>query len=169
MLIHGFDQGGNLLVRDRDEAVRFYQAVFGMEYVYHHMEMKLQINGKFFFNLKEVSQEQYDAYLKAISTTHPILNSWVEYSTEKEARKTYEALAAEAIFAEELRPLPWTPCSAMVTDKFGVSWYVSVSGHRPCSDCKKPDCEGDFTSRCRLPKWTEELYRQHGDKWHKYT
>ena len=126
MIKNGFDQSGTLFVRNKDEAINFYKQVFGMEEVYHHMQMKLKILGKFFFEIKEVSQEQHDAYMKAISPQSPILGSWVEYETEEEARKTYEVLSADGLFAEEMRPLPWCPCTAMVIDRYGADWYKYV-------------------------------------------
>jgi len=168
MITNGFDQSGIIPVRNRDEAMNYYKEIFGMEIIYHHMEMKLKINGKHFFAITEVSKEQHEAYIKAISPKSPILCSWAEYETEDELRKAYGLLTAEAIFAEDLTPLPWSPCSAMVMDKYGVSWYLSTPQHLPCSDCTKSDCEGDWDSKCRLPKWTVELYKQHGAEWHKY-
>jgi len=61
--------------------------------------------------------------------------------------------------------LLWSPYSFGVTDKYGVGWWISAPMHLPCSDCKKLDCEGDWDSRCRLPKWTAELYEKHGADW----
>ena len=168
MIKNGFDQGGILPVKNREEAITYYKNIFGMEEIYHHMEMKLQIIGKFFFGISEVSEEQHEAYIKAISPKNPILCSWAEFETEVELRKAYGLLSAEALFAEDLKPLPWSPCSAMVIDRYGVSWYLSLPQHRPCSDCTKSDCVGDWDSKCRLPKWTAELYKKHGTDWHKH-
>ena len=138
MLKYGFDQSGTLFVQNRKEAMDFYKKVFGMEEVYHHMEMKLQILGKFFFTIKEVPEEQHQAYMKAISSGDSILHSHAQYETVEEVKRVHELLSAEALKAEELRPLPWCPCTAYITDKYGVSWYVNVPEHLPCSDCKKP-------------------------------
>jgi len=164
----GFDQSGTILVKNRKEAVRFYKEIFGMEEIYFHMSKVLTVNGKHFFEIEEVPEEQHDAYMKAISSKNPILGTWVQYETEEEARKIYKQLTAEAIFAEELRPLPWCPCTAMLIDKYGVRWYISVPQHMPCSDCTKATCEGDFNNKCRLSKWTVELYKEHGAEWHKH-
>ena len=168
MITNGFDQSGTIPVKDKQQAMGYYKEVFGMEEVYHHMAVKLQINGKLFFEIEEVSEEQHEAYMKAISPKSPILGSWAEYETEAEARKTYERLSTEALFTEELRPLPWSPCSAMVIDKYGVRWFVSAVGHMPCSDCTKSTCEGNFSGKCRLSKWTVELYKKHGVDWYKH-
>ena len=168
MLINGFDQSGTLFVKNRKEATEFYKTIFGMEEVYHHMEYKLQILDKFFFNIKEVSEEQHQAYMNAISSGDSILHSHAQYDTEDEVKKVYELLSAEALMAEELRSLPWCPLTAGLTDRYGISWYINMPEHMPCSDCKKPTCEGDWDSRCRLPKWTEELYKEHDADWYKY-
>jgi len=168
MILNGFDQSGTLPVTNSRLAMDYYKTIFDMEEVYHHMDMKLKINGKFFFEIREVSQEQHEAYMKAISKREPILGTMVQYDTEDALRKAHNLLSAEALHAEEIAPLPWCPCSATVIDKYGIQWWLSTPMHMPCSDCKKPDCEGDWDSRCRLPKWTVELYKRHGADWYKH-
>ena len=165
MITHGFDQFCSLPVTNRTEAISFYKSIFGGEEIYHHMDMVYAINGKHFFGIHEVTKEQHKAYLQAISSRNPILRSAVSCSTAEQTREIYIKLTADAIYTEKLKPLPWSPCSAGVIDKYGVQWYVAADGHMPCSDCTKPTCEGDWDSRCRLPKWTVELYKKHGADW----
>ena len=146
----------------------YYKNIFGMEEVYHHMAMKLEVNGKLFFEIAEVPEEQCDAYMKAVSFKNPILSSWAEYETEEEVRKIAELLSADTPLTAEITTLPWAACTTHVIDKYGVGWYVSTPQHMPCSDCDKSTCEGDWDGKCRLSKWTVELYKKHGANWHKH-
>jgi len=168
MIKGGFSQRGCIFTTNRTETADYYKAIFGMEEVYHHMEMRLKVNGKLFFEIKEVSQEQYEAYIKAITPNNPILNSDVQYHTKEDVLKVHEILSAEALHIEEPRTFPWCSSSFYVMDKYGVSWFISTPMHMPCSDCEKPTCEGDWDSRCRLPKWTAKLYEEHGADWWKH-
>ena len=168
MLKNGFDQVGTIFVKNNREAMNYYKEIFGMEEIYHHMAIKLKINGKFFFEIAEVSEEIYEAYMKTVSLKKSILGSWVEYETEDEVKKIYELLSTEALFVEDIKTLPWSPCSAYVTDKYGVCWYLTTPQHMPCSDCKKSTCEGDWDGKCRLNKWSVELYKKYGTDWYKY-
>ena len=165
MIKSGFDLHGFIPAKNRTEVMDYYKTIFGMEEVYHHMDMKLKIDGKLFFEVREVSEGQYQAYMKAISSNSPILASAVEYETKADVIKIHQLLSTEALHIDEPATLPWSPCSFYVIDKCGVSWYISTPMHLPCSDCTKPTCEGDWDSKCRLPKWTAELYEKHGADW----
>jgi len=165
MISHGFDQFCALPVTNRREAIDFYIDIFGGEEIYHHMDMKYAIDGKHFFEIHEVSEEQHMSYMNAISNNNAILRSAVQYQTADGAIEAYGKLATDALYSEEVKILPWSPCSALVIDKYGIQWYISAVEHMPCSDCAKSTCEGDWESRCRLPKWTTELYKKHGTEW----
>jgi len=45
---------------------------------------------------------------------------------EKEARRVFEGLAGDGRVAMPMGPTFWSPCFGMVTDKFGLSWMVTV-------------------------------------------
>jgi len=173
----GFEQNGTIYVKNhpqaQTEAMAYYQRIFDMEIVEHHMDLKLKINGHLFFEIYEVSDERYDAYMKTITTDaetykKTVLSSSAYYETEAELRAAYDLLAAEAIWTGSFITLPWSPCSVTLVDKYGVSWGLSTLEHMPCSDCTKMTCEGDWNGKCRLNKWTVELYREHGADWFKH-
>ena len=179
MPARGFEQNGIIYVKDypgaQAEVLEYYQRIFGMEIVEHHFDFKLKIDGKLFFEIYEVSDERYDAYMKTITTEADIyrktvLCSSATFETEAEMRTAYDLLAAEAIWKGDggFSILPWSPCSVSIVDKYGVYWYLSTPEHMPCSDCIKSDCEGDWEGKCRLSKWTVELYQAHGRDWFKY-
>lgn len=52
-------------------------------------------------------------------------------ATESEARKTFDALAAEGSVVMPLCQTFWSPCFGMVADKFNVRWMVMVPGEQP--------------------------------------
>jgi len=164
MAASGFDKNGFIHAVNTKEAMDYYKTLFGMEEVYHHMDTKLQINGKLFFEIREVTQEQFDTYINAVMNA-PILATAAFYETKEDVMNVHKQLSAEALGLDKPVTLPWCPLSFSATDKYGVSWYISTWEHLPCSDCKKSDCEGDWNSRCRLPKWTVELYEKHGTDW----
>ena len=55
----------------------------------------------------------------------------ITLSTEAEAHKTFNALAAEGSIVMPLCKTFWSPCFGMVTDKFNVRWMVMVLGEMP--------------------------------------
>ena len=49
------------------------------------------------------------------------------YPTEADARRAFDALAADGSTDMPLGKTFWSPCFGMATDKFGVGWMVSVA------------------------------------------
>lgn len=52
-------------------------------------------------------------------------------TTETEAHKAFDALAAGGTVDMPLSKTFWSPCYGMVTDKFKVGWMVMVPGEPP--------------------------------------
>ena len=170
MIVGGFEQSGTIFVKNREECeevMQYYMRIFGMEKVHYHMEERLKINGKIFFGIREVDDELYTAYRTIANQTH-VFNSSACYDTKDEVDEILKKFSDEGSIPWATGIHPWCPYYAYVNDKYSVGWYISVRGHLPCSDCKKSDCEGDWDTKCRLPKWTEELYKQHGTDWYKH-
>jgi PhnB protein len=51
----------------------------------------------------------------------------VAVTTEAEARRYFDALAAGGTITMPLTRTFWSPCFGMVTDRFGLSWMVCVT------------------------------------------
>lgn len=50
----------------------------------------------------------------------------LQYETEAEARRAFEALADGGRIDMPIGPTFWSPCFGMVTDRFGVQWMTTV-------------------------------------------
>ena len=55
----------------------------------------------------------------------------LEYPSESEARRAFDALASGGSVEMPLSKTFWSPCFGMLTDRFGVSWMVSIPGQNP--------------------------------------
>lgn len=49
--------------------------------------------------------------------------------SEEQTKMLYDALSLEGSILVPLQETFWTSCYAIVTDKFGVTWKLSYSGH----------------------------------------
>jgi PhnB protein len=52
----------------------------------------------------------------------------ISVATEAEAKSAFNALSAGGKVVMPLTKTFWSPCFGMLTDKFGMSWMVSVTG-----------------------------------------
>ena len=52
----------------------------------------------------------------------------LEYPSEGEARQAFDALASGGSVEMPLSKTFWSPCFGMLTDRFGLSWMVTVPG-----------------------------------------
>jgi PhnB protein len=55
----------------------------------------------------------------------------LSYPTEAEASKAFNALTEGGSVIMPLSKTFWSPCFGMLTDKFGLTWMVSVPGEPP--------------------------------------
>ncbi|MGA7981308.1 MAG: VOC family protein, partial [Chromatiaceae bacterium] len=47
---------------------------------------------------------------------------------EADARRKFEALAAEGEVRMPMTKTFWSPCFGMLTDRFGLSWMIQLPG-----------------------------------------
>jgi PhnB protein len=52
-------------------------------------------------------------------------------ATEAEAHRAFDALSADGKVDMPLTKTFWSPCFAMLTDRFGIRWMVSTPGQAP--------------------------------------
>jgi PhnB protein len=50
----------------------------------------------------------------------------LQYRSEAEARRAFEALAEGGRIDMPIGPTFWSPCFGMVTDRFGIQWMTTV-------------------------------------------
>jgi PhnB protein len=63
-----------------------------------------------------------------------IVQLGVTLADEAEVRKAFELLSVGGTVKTPVGPLPWSPCSGEVVDKFGVWWFVTAPMHHPPED-----------------------------------
>ncbi|MCL2361349.1 MAG: VOC family protein [Defluviitaleaceae bacterium] len=140
---------GNILVKDISEAFDFYKKVFGMKEVPYHGYNILELNGKHFYSIFQVSADEHDRFIQTMfSTSYRVLNAGIELETAEDVRRVYKLLTEEGRSISPPGPLPWSPCAADAIDKYGVGWFISMSMISPPEGClacvpigEKPECK----------------------------
>lgn len=121
--------GVGLYVKNSAEAVEFYKKVFGLELGYHVKNP----DGSYFHSELNKDGEAVLSVVEAKNETRreSIVHLGMEMEDEAAVKKAYELLCEGGTIEMPIGPLPWSPCSAEVTDRFGVLWYISAPQHRP--------------------------------------
>ena len=128
--------GATLYLRNSVSAVNFYMNAFNMTLGYNaknkdgsYLHAELLKNGNSIFAVSESSD---DAIVKTmLSTQYPTMSYGINFDSDEELNHAYSMLIDGGRILRPLGPLPWSPCSADVVDRFGVYWYIYVSQHRP--------------------------------------
>jgi len=140
---------GTLLVKDLNEAFAFYKKALGMKEVFHHGYNILELSGKHFYSIFQVSAEEHDMFIKMMNTaSYRVLNAGVELETEAEVRNAFELLSEGGKVIRAAGPLPWSPYAADIIDKYGVGWFISMPMLSPPAGClacvpagEEPGCD----------------------------
>jgi PhnB protein len=128
--------GATLYLKNSVEAVNFYQKAFNMTLGYNvknedgsFLHAELMKDGNYVFAVSDFCDEEI---IKAmLSTKKPTMSYEINFSNDKELTSAYSILIDGGRVLRPLGPLPWTPCSADIIDKYGVYWYIYVSQHKP--------------------------------------
>lgn len=56
------------------------------------------------------------------------------FQTRNDLEHAFSVLKAEGTVELDICELPWSPCAAIVTDCFGVTWYLTLPQHKPSDD-----------------------------------
>ena len=131
-----FSFGIGLNVKNSKEAVELYCKAFGLKLGYH----VLNEDGSYFhLELMEGDREALAVVEVSDDSPEPI-GSPVElgriFSSREELLSAFNLLKEDGHVRLDICELPWSPCAASVTDKFGVNWYLSLPQHRPPDDFK---------------------------------
>lgn len=128
--------GATLYLNNSVEAVSFYMKAFGMSLGYHakneagsYLHAELMKDGKTIFAVSESSDETIARAM--LNARWPTMSLGVNLDNEDELKYAYALLIEGGHILRPLGPLPWTPLSADVVDRYGVCWYLHVSQHRP--------------------------------------
>ena len=130
--------GIGIYVKNSPEAVALYQAAFGLEFGYH----VLNKDGTYFHSELLRGGEPFCSVVEAKEDTfaqrHPI-ELGVDFTSRAALEKAFALLADGGRVDMEIGELPWSPCAAIVTDRFGVRWFLSLPQHKPADDWSPED------------------------------
>ena len=128
--------GATLYLRNSIEAVSFYMKAFNMSLGYSaknedgsYLHAELVRDGNTIFAVSESSDE--DIVKAMLNAQWPTMSLGINLDNDDEMKTAYAMLIDGGRILRPLGPLPWTPLSADVVDRFGVCWYLHVSQHRP--------------------------------------
>lgn len=128
--------GATLYVKNSVEAVEFYMEAFGMTLGYNarnedgsFLHAELLKGGDSIFAVSENNDEEIARSM--LAARWPTMSYGINFDSDGELEHAYKMLAEGGHILRELSPLPWSPLSADVVDKYGVYWYLYVSQHRP--------------------------------------
>ncbi|MBE5800261.1 MAG: hypothetical protein E7321_09985 [Clostridiales bacterium] len=125
--------GIGIYVKNSPKAIALYQSAFGLALGYHvlnkdgtYFHSELNRNGEPFCSVVEAKQDTY-------TDRHPI-ELGIDFDTRDELERAFTLLSDEGKVDMALCELPWSPCAAIVTDPFGVRWFLTMPQHRPAED-----------------------------------
>jgi len=128
--------GATLYLINSNDAVSFYMKAFNMTLGYNvknpdgtFLHAELLKNGDSIFAVSESADQEI---LKVMLNTQcPTMSYGINFDNDEELHFAYTMLCDGGHVLRSIGPLPWSPCSADVVDKFGVYWYIFVSQHKP--------------------------------------
>lgn len=124
--------GIGIYIKDSMEAVKLYTAAFGLELGYHvlnpdgrgYYHSELTKDGRAAFSVVEAPEK---------AAGNPIELGFT-FDTRERLERAFALLKEGGRVTLEISQLPWSPCAAQVTDRFGVNWYLTLPQHRPPED-----------------------------------
>jgi len=125
--------GIGIYVKDSPGAVALYREAFGLELGYH----VLNRDGTYFHSELMRNDEPFCSVVEAKEDTYSPCNPielGVDFGSERELAHAFALLSAGGKVEMEMQELPWSPCAAIVRDRFGVRWFLSLPQHRPAED-----------------------------------
>lgn len=128
--------GATLYLNNSTDAAIFYCNAFNMVIGYNvkhengtYLHAELEKDGNCIFAVSE--SNDVTIRNEMISANQPTMSLGVNLNNDVELLHAYEILIKDGHILRPLGPLPWSPCSADVVDKYGVCWYIFVSLHKP--------------------------------------
>lgn len=119
--------GVGLYVKDSPQAVELYKAAFGLELGYH---VKNE-DGTFFHSELNLGSSPALAVVEEKDGEPGPVELGVTFGTREALDKAFGLLQAGGTAIMSPCELPWSPWAAIVADRFGVRWFLSLSQHRP--------------------------------------
>ncbi len=125
--------GIGIYVKDSPSAIALYQAAFGLELGYHvlnrdgtYFHSELSRQGEPFCSVVEARQDTY--------TQQQPVELGVTFDARAALEHAFDLLAEGGRVEMPISELPWSPCAAIVYDRYGVRWFLSLPQHKPADD-----------------------------------
>ncbi|MBP3636087.1 MAG: hypothetical protein J6K13_00830 [Clostridia bacterium] len=125
--------GIGIYVKNSPKAIELYQAAFGLEMGYHvlnkdgtYFHSELHRQGEPFCSVVEARQDTY--------TDRQPVELGVNFDSRDELERAFSLLAEGGRVELDICELPWSPCAAIVCDRYGVKWFLSLPQHKPADD-----------------------------------
>lgn len=118
----------SIYIENSKEAVQLYLKAFGLELGYH----VLNDDGSYYHSelYKEGKEMLSVIEAKGGKREHTTQISMIMDSKE-EVRHAFESLREGSTVKLEPTELPWSPLGAVLTDRFGVWWYITAPQYQP--------------------------------------
>ena len=125
--------GVGFFVKNSPKAVEMYKSAFGLELGYHvlnddntYYHSELMKDGNEFCSVVESKEPTNNG-------KNPIQLDYT-FKTRDELEHALSVLKVGGTVEMDICELPWSPCAAIVTDCFGVNWYLTLQQHKPSDD-----------------------------------
>lgn len=125
--------GIGIYVKDSPGAAALYSAAFGLEMGYHvlnkdgtYFHSELHRNGEPFCSVVEAKEDT--------RTDRQPIELGVDFDTRDALEHAFAFLSDGGQVNLDVCELPWSPCAAIVTDRYGVRWFLSLPQHKPAGD-----------------------------------
>ena len=122
--------GIGIYVKNSPKAIKLYQAAFGLELGYHvlnkdgtYFHSELHRQGEPFCSVVEARQDTY--------TDRQPVELGVSFDSRDELERAFSLLVEGGRVELDICELPWSPCAAIVRDRFSVRWFLSLPQHQP--------------------------------------
>lgn len=125
--------GVGIYVKDSPAAIALYQSAFEAELGYH----VLNEDGTYFHSSLSRHGEPFLSVVEAKTNTyadiHPI-ELGVEFDSREKLNQAFLLLSEGGRVDMDICELPWSPCAAIVIDRYGVRWFLSLPQHQPADE-----------------------------------
>ena len=125
--------GIGIYVKNSPAAIEFYKETFNLELGYY----VLNSDGTYFHSELLRKGEPFCSVVEAKEDTctriHPI-ELGVDFKNRAELEHAFEILSDGGRVEMEICELPWSPCAAIVIDRYSVRWFLSLPQHKPADD-----------------------------------
>lgn len=128
--------GIGIYIKGSVKAAKLYCDAFGLTLGYH----VLNDDGCYYHSELMKGHKPALSVVEADAPAGNPIELGYTFDTREQLERAFTLLQEGGTVRMAPKELPWSPLAAMVTDRFGVNWYLSLPQHRPPEDFKPADC-----------------------------